>query len=189
MSMLLVDFSNAFNLIDRSTMLSEVRRCCPSLSPWVEFCYACPRGYTMMKLVCYHVKVFNKVTLGTFVVCAYLTSTWSSNQRRLQPGLHGFVSDALHLIIKEGPSMGLYLNVEKTEIFWPNPDLRSNDPMLFSQKMARPLDRVNLLGGSVSLDIDFCSRLIEDRVSKTVSLMEVVAGLNRGFFFCIFVWV
>ncbi|KAL8138237.1 hypothetical protein V2J09_004238, partial [Rumex salicifolius] len=27
------------------------------------------------------------------------------------------VSDALHLIIKEGPSMGLHLNVEKTEIF------------------------------------------------------------------------
>ncbi|KAL8167524.1 hypothetical protein V2J09_009023 [Rumex salicifolius] len=42
MSMLMVDFSNAFNLIDRSTMLSEVRHCCPSLSPWVEFCYARP---------------------------------------------------------------------------------------------------------------------------------------------------
>ncbi|KAL8166026.1 hypothetical protein V2J09_007525 [Rumex salicifolius] len=42
MSMLLVDFSNAFNMIDWSTMLREVRRRCPSLSPWVEFCYAHP---------------------------------------------------------------------------------------------------------------------------------------------------
>ncbi|KAL8167526.1 hypothetical protein V2J09_009025 [Rumex salicifolius] len=42
MSMLMVDFSNDFNLIDRSTMLSEVRHRCPSLSLWVEFCYARP---------------------------------------------------------------------------------------------------------------------------------------------------
>lgn len=42
LSMLLVDFSNAFNLIDRTTMISEVRRLCPSISHWVEFCYASP---------------------------------------------------------------------------------------------------------------------------------------------------
>ncbi|KAL8151279.1 hypothetical protein V2J09_021087 [Rumex salicifolius] len=40
-------------MIDRSTMLSEVRSRCPSLSPWVKFCYA----------LCYRAKVFNKVFL------------------------------------------------------------------------------------------------------------------------------
>lgn len=42
MSMLLVDFSNAFNLVNRTAMLREVRSLCPSISRWVEFCYAEP---------------------------------------------------------------------------------------------------------------------------------------------------
>lgn len=42
MYMLLVDFSNAFNMLDRSTMLKEVLRRCPLLSPLVELCYVCP---------------------------------------------------------------------------------------------------------------------------------------------------
>ena len=37
--MLTVDFSNAFNLVDRSVLLREVRMRCPSISLWVEFLY------------------------------------------------------------------------------------------------------------------------------------------------------
>lgn len=44
MSMLLVDFKNAFNLVDREIMISEVRCNCPTISRWVEFCYASPAG-------------------------------------------------------------------------------------------------------------------------------------------------
>ena len=36
---LLVDFSNAFNSIDRSAMFSEIRQRLPSLSAWFESCY------------------------------------------------------------------------------------------------------------------------------------------------------
>nr|GEX41503.1 putative reverse transcriptase domain-containing protein [Tanacetum cinerariifolium] len=39
-SMLLVDFKNAFNLVDREVMLQEVRLRCPSISRWVKFCYS-----------------------------------------------------------------------------------------------------------------------------------------------------
>ncbi|KAL8121383.1 hypothetical protein AgCh_018206 [Apium graveolens] len=42
LSMLLVDFKNAFNLIERSILLQEARVRCPSISPWVEFCYSRP---------------------------------------------------------------------------------------------------------------------------------------------------
>nr|GEZ76955.1 putative reverse transcriptase domain-containing protein [Tanacetum cinerariifolium] len=42
LSMLLVDFQNAFNLIDRTIMLDEVRLRCPAISRWVEFCYSSP---------------------------------------------------------------------------------------------------------------------------------------------------
>ena len=39
LAMLMVDFSNAFNLVDRSALLREVRLRCPSISRWVEFLY------------------------------------------------------------------------------------------------------------------------------------------------------
>ncbi|GKE97918.1 putative reverse transcriptase domain-containing protein, partial [Tanacetum coccineum] len=40
--MLLVDFKNAFNLIDREVMSREVCLRCPAISRWVEFCYSNP---------------------------------------------------------------------------------------------------------------------------------------------------
>ncbi|GJU26949.1 hypothetical protein Tco_1165570 [Tanacetum coccineum] len=42
LSMLLVDFKNAFNLVDREVMLKEVRIRCPAISRWAEFCYSSP---------------------------------------------------------------------------------------------------------------------------------------------------
>lgn len=42
LSMLLVDFKNAFNLVDREVMLHEVHLHCPTISRWVEFCYSSP---------------------------------------------------------------------------------------------------------------------------------------------------
>nr|GEV89797.1 hypothetical protein [Tanacetum cinerariifolium] len=40
LSMLLVDFKNAFNLVDREVMLREVRLRCPAISRWMEFGYS-----------------------------------------------------------------------------------------------------------------------------------------------------
>ena len=38
---LLLDFTNAFNSIDRGHMFDEVRNQIPALSSWVESCYSC----------------------------------------------------------------------------------------------------------------------------------------------------
>ena len=35
-----LDFANAFNTIDRSCFLREVRSKMPGLAPWADFCYA-----------------------------------------------------------------------------------------------------------------------------------------------------
>lgn len=42
MTMLLVDFSNAFNLVNKTVLVREVREMCPSIASWVEFCYSIP---------------------------------------------------------------------------------------------------------------------------------------------------
>lgn len=41
-SMLLVDFTNAFNMVDRTSLINEVRLQCPAISRWVELCYRRP---------------------------------------------------------------------------------------------------------------------------------------------------
>ena len=38
--MLKIDFQNAFNLVNREVMMSEVRQHCPQVAAWVEYCYA-----------------------------------------------------------------------------------------------------------------------------------------------------
>ena len=40
--LLTVDLQNAFNTVDRSALLHEVRRCLPSCAPWADYCYASP---------------------------------------------------------------------------------------------------------------------------------------------------
>ncbi|GKC89036.1 hypothetical protein Tco_1149685 [Tanacetum coccineum] len=42
LSMLLVGFKNAFNLVDREVMLREVHLRCLAISRWVDFCYSNP---------------------------------------------------------------------------------------------------------------------------------------------------
>ena len=39
---LLLDFANAFNSIDRGIILSEVQSCMPGLTAWFQFCYSNP---------------------------------------------------------------------------------------------------------------------------------------------------
>ncbi|KAD4178261.1 hypothetical protein E3N88_26852 [Mikania micrantha] len=42
LALLTVDFSNAFNMVDRTTFLQEVHQRCPSIYQWVQFLYAQP---------------------------------------------------------------------------------------------------------------------------------------------------
>ncbi|GJZ48170.1 reverse transcriptase domain-containing protein [Tanacetum coccineum] len=52
LSMLLVDFQNAFNLVDRTVMLEEVRLRCPAISRWVEFYYFSPARLMVRVMDC-----------------------------------------------------------------------------------------------------------------------------------------
>nr|GEX47540.1 zinc finger, CCHC-type [Tanacetum cinerariifolium] len=79
---------------------------------------------------------------------------------------------------KDGLGCGLYLNVDKTEVFWPNEDPRSRRACIFSPNIARPLHGVKLLGGPASVDFEFCNELVIKRVTKTIRLMDAIAKIN-----------
>ncbi|XP_026420203.1 uncharacterized protein LOC113316197 [Papaver somniferum] len=88
------------------------------------------------------------------------------------------VSTALQIIQSEGRARGLHLNINKTEIFWPNPDPRSFEDGVFHADIGRASNVVKLLGGLVSLDAQFCGDLVMTTVDKTIQLMNSVKKLQ-----------
>ena len=192
LSMLLVDFKNAFNLVDRGVLLEEARLRCPSIAPWVEFCYARPaRLYYDDSILwsCQGVQqgdplgpllfalALHPLILSINKICELTLQAWYLDDGTII-GDTLMVAKAFDIIRKDGPGRGLFLNVDKTELFWPVEDPRGRVEGVFPVNISRPLNGVKLLGGSVSLDESFCRDLALKRVSKTISLMEAIHKLH-----------
>ena len=77
------------------------------------------------------------------------------------------VAKALHIIKEDGPSRDLFLNVDKTELFWPKEDPRSTEPGVSPSNISRPCAGVKSLGEPVSTDQSFCRSFSLKRLSKT----------------------
>ncbi|GKA49189.1 putative reverse transcriptase domain-containing protein [Tanacetum coccineum] len=192
LSMLLVDFKNAFNLVDREVMLEEVRLRCPAISRWVEFCYSSPaRLYYGEHTLWSCQEVQHGDLLGPLLfylvlhplICKISDSFSLSLQAwYLDDGT--FIGDTLvvgkvlELTMEDGPRCGLHLNVNKTEVFWPKEDPRSRLVGVFPPNIAWLLHGVKLLGGPASVDFNFSSELVMKRVAKTIVLMETIAKIN-----------
>ncbi|GJS90628.1 ribonuclease H-like domain-containing protein [Tanacetum coccineum] len=165
LSMPLVDFKNAFNLVDMSVVLEETRVRCPSIAPWD------PLGPLLFALALHPlVHTINQL-------CGLTLHAWYLDDNTIV-GDTLMVAKALDIIKAKGPTRGLFLNVDKTKLFWPVEDLRSRVEGVFPLNISRPLNSVKLLGGSVSLDECFCWDLALKRVSKTISLMEAIHKLH-----------
>ncbi|GJR71342.1 hypothetical protein Tco_0083707 [Tanacetum coccineum] len=158
--MLLVDFKNAFNLVDREVMLREVHLRYPAISRWVEFCYS----------------NLARLYYGEHTLCLSLHAWYLEDGTII--GDTVVVGKVLELIMEDGPGCGLHLNVDKTEVFWPKEDPRSRLTGIFPPNIARPLHGVKLLGGPASVDFNFCNELVMKRVAKTIGLMDAIAKIN-----------
>ncbi|GJR43766.1 DNA helicase [Tanacetum coccineum] len=129
LSMLLVDFKNAFNLVDRKVLLKEVCLRCPTISRWVKFCYSNPaRLYYGEHILrsCQGVQQGDPLGPLLFALVSHplICKIRDSFSLSLQAwylddgtiiGDTLVVGKALELIMKDGPSSGLHLNVDKTE--------------------------------------------------------------------------
>ncbi|GKB72323.1 putative reverse transcriptase domain-containing protein, partial [Tanacetum coccineum] len=192
LSMLLVDFKNAFNLVDREVMLRKVHLRCPTMSRWVEFCYSNPaRLYYEEHTLWSCQGVQQGDLLGPLLFSLVLHPLICKIRNSFSLSLHAWYLDdgtivgdtmvvgkVLELIMEDGSWCGLHLNVDKTKVFCPKEDPRSRLAGIFPPNIARPLHGVKLLSGPASVDFDFCNELVMKRVAKTIRLMDAIAKIN-----------
>ncbi|GJU32188.1 hypothetical protein Tco_1175777, partial [Tanacetum coccineum] len=88
------------------------------------------------------------------------------------------VGKVLESIMKDGPCCGLHLNVYKTEVLLPKEDPISRLVCVFPPNIARTLHGVKLLGGPASVEFDFSSELVMERVTKTIELVDIISKIN-----------
>ncbi|KAK9048234.1 hypothetical protein SSX86_016863 [Deinandra increscens subsp. villosa] len=192
LAMLTVDFSNAFNLVDRTALLREVRSRCPSISPWVDFLYGQPsRLYVGDSHIWSAAGVQQGDPLGPLLFALVLHPLVHRIRDSCKLPFHAWylddgtiigdameVAKALDIIRAEGPALGLVLNIKKTELFWPSCNGVKIQDGLFPGDIGRPELGVKLLGGAVSCDAGFISGLAVKRASSAVDLMRCLPRLR-----------
>lgn len=131
LSMLTVDFTNYFNLVDRITMLHEVRKLCPYISAWVEYLYGQPAWlYAGDSYIYSSTGVQQGALLGPLVFALVLHQLIAKINEQCILSLQAWylddgtvigdteeVAKALAVVETEGPALGLILNIKKQFFF------------------------------------------------------------------------
>nr|GEW46054.1 hypothetical protein [Tanacetum cinerariifolium] len=157
LSMLLVDFSNAFNLVDRSVLLEESRVRCPSIAPWVEFAMLDLLGFIM---------TINQL-------CELTLHAWYLDDDTIV-GDTLMVAKALDIIKTKGLARGLFLNVDKTGIFWHVKDPRSRVKVQFDQAFRDSLEKVvTTLGPGLVIGSQDTERLVDSHCFSFQRALDV----------------
>ena len=131
---LLVDFSNAFNSVNRACMFQEVRSRIPSMAAWVESCYGSqPLLYfgdhklfsccgvqqgDPLGPLCFALTLHPVVEQIKREVPELLINAWYLDDGTLCGSLSD-IGSALAIIESVGPSRGLILNKSKSLLFVP----------------------------------------------------------------------
>ena len=189
---LLVDFSNAFNCIDRSAMFHEVRSRLPALSPWIECCYGCQpllHFGSHCLLSCIGVQQGDPLgplsfalTLQPIVeqikqeVPNLLINSWYLDDGTLCGSPDDLLA-ALNIIEREGPSFGLHLNRSKSLLFIPPSCSGSMPSNPLPPDLPTTSEGFLLLGCPVGSPA-FCASSASDRVEKIRSLIHLLPSLE-----------
>ena len=170
---LLVDFSNAFNSVDRSTMFHEVRSRIPSIASWME----CSHGSQPILLLndqsilsCRGIQQGDPLGPLFFLVLhpiiekikesvpGLLVNAWYLDDGTLC----GSQEDLAAVLLAEGPSRGLFMNRAKSFIFSPA-NLPTTHPLPCD--IPTSSDGFTLLGSPMGPS-SYCELIVSKRVKR-----------------------
>lgn len=192
LTMLLVDFTNSFNLVDRTILLAEVRIRRPSIIKWVELCYSRParlyynefilsssKGvqqgdplWTLLFALILHPLV-NKIATQ----CKLQLYAWYLDDNTII-GDTSEVAKALNIIQAEGSSV-VYISTSIKRRSFGHPLIPGClEDGVFPRNISSPALGVKLLGGPVSLNHQYCNDIVLSHVDKTIHLMNAVKSLK-----------
>ena len=199
-----LDFSNAFNCVDRARALGAVRNAFPGLARWTQWCYACPSTlYFGTHEKCSASGVQQGDPLGPLLFAAAI-QPMATELRGIEIGgsnldLAAFylddgffagdvevVSAALHLIQTRSPALGLALNLSKCELILPGASCDKNLAQLFPRSLLVDSDdnsRVRLQGnfdllGAAIGDAQHCETFVAERVQAARPLLAEISDLE-----------
>ena len=186
----ILDFSNAFNSIDRSALFIQVRSRFPVLSRWLECCYgAQPHllfGDFTIPSCC---GVQQGDPLGPFSfslllhpiverlkseVPGLLLKGWYLDDGVLCGSLDDLLA-AISIIEEAGPPCGLHLNLSKSLLFLPPDRSDSHNPL--PQAIPTSSEGFILLGAPVGPP-SFCQSVISARVYNIRSSIQLLPQLE-----------
>jgi len=173
-ALLKIDFSNAFNLIDRDWFVKESSEMFPALQRWTRWCYESP------PLLLYdHSHPFFSETgaqqgdpLGPLYFCCgqhlikkiaelepdYQKCTWMMEG---SVGSVELLQKVWKLLESEGPKIGLFLNPAKCEWSWLNP--AKPDPCPIPGVELVPTDKITMLGVPLGSN-EFVSKYVDQEL-------------------------
>ena len=187
---LLIDFKNAFNSVNRDSIMSEIRLICPEIATWVEYSYqSAPRLYTNTEVLFSCKGVQQGDPLGPLLFALALHPIVTKIASECTLDINGWYLDdgsligktsevlkALKILQSESASVGLDLNLSKCELFWPTPN-----PTLWND-FPQEIGRNETLGahilGSPIGDPIKSQQYVAKRVVKIVKAIENVKKLN-----------
>jgi hypothetical protein len=196
-----IDFSNAFNSINRTVMLEEVATTFPDLLPWVQWCYGCsPQLFYRDHEIRSCIGVQQGDPLGPFLFCVVLQVLLRSmgphsqnlflNKWYLDDGVligkTRHILGAIHHLRSAGPPLGLDLNLSKCEVFTPyvdNLDMDFAHPVLgtlslpaqLSQRSTAP--NFTLLGAPVGSP-QYCEAFVTKLRSSNKKITDQLPQLH-----------
>ena len=180
-----VDIKNAFNSISRVSIFDAVTEHHPSLLPWIQLLYGhqshlyyrdqalvsssgvqqgCNLGPKLFDLG------IKRLVESLSTSAGLLLNAWYLDDGTLI-GSYSAVSAALRLLETDGPKIGLQINHSKCALYWPSINPARIVEVGISSHIPVANDGLTLLGGAVSLDLDYLKTVAQARFTKAAAQM------------------